>query len=324
MPTEIFAMKNKILEQIEKYDSILLFRHVYPDMDALGSQFGFASWLKDKYPSKTICCAGMDSDLQRKMGVSSLPIDDSIVSESLGILLDASTSARVDDQRFKDCAYTIRIDHHVHTETFCDLEWIDDKASATCEMLALWLKDHQMTLPFDCANLLYSGLIADNIRFTTKSVTADTFLAAQYLMQFGVDVISCDQINFSSSWSDYQYETKVRSKAIRKDDFLYAILEQDDYVPLVQTFARAKEKVYALSGIEDITIWALFTRMDDGIHYSASLRSRTIDIRDVAQKYHGGGHACACGIKNLTLEQVEEIVLLLKERSRSLSISVSV
>ena len=35
---------------------------------------------------------------------------------------------------------SIRIDHHVQVETICDEEWIDDKASATCELLALYLQ----------------------------------------------------------------------------------------------------------------------------------------------------------------------------------------
>lgn len=323
MPIKIFAMNPKIIESIQKYDSIIIFRHILPDMDALGSQYGLAAWLRHAYPNKSVYCAGAGSPLQKKMGLSLDSICEDIYPQSLGIVLDASTASRVDDQNYTKCAYTIRIDHHVQTESFCSFEWIDPKASATCEMLALWFKAYRTELPLDSANLLYSGLVADNVRFTTKSVSANTFLAAAYLIDFGVDVIACDQINYSSSWNDYQYETIVRDKASRKDNFLYAVMEQEDYVPILHSFASAKEKVYVLSGVDDIQIWALFTRMDDGVHYSASLRSRTIDIREIAQKYHGGGHACACGIKNLTLDQVDEIVDLLANLSQSiLSISI--
>ena len=90
---------------------------------------------------------------------------------------------------------------------------------------------------------------------------------------------------------------------------------QKEYEEAGLTFSQAKEKVYVLSGIDEIEIWALFTQMEDGIHYSASLRSRTIPIRDVAVEYHGGGHECASGIKNLTLDQVHEIIDILSKRS---------
>lgn len=323
MPIRIFAMNPKILDSIQKYDSIIIFRHILPDMDALGSQYGLASWIRSAYPQKKVYCAGEGSPLQKKLGLSLETLSEDIYLKSLGIVLDASTANRVDDQNYTRCASTIRIDHHVQTESFCSVEWIDPKASATCEMLALWLKENQEMLPADAANLLYAGLVADNVRFTTKSVSANSFYAAAYLMNFGVDVIACDQMNYSSTWNDYQYETLVRTKASRKNHFLYAVMEQDDYLPVLSSFASAKEKVYVLSGVEDIRIWALFTRMEDGVHYSASLRSKTIDIRAVAQKYHGGGHACACGIKNLTRDQIEEIVELLANLSESvLSISV--
>ena len=40
------------------------------------------------------------------------------------------------------------------------------------------------------------------------------------------------------------------------------------------------------------------------------LRSRFVHINEVAQKYRGGGHACACGA---TLYSKEEICSLLKD-----------
>lgn len=318
----IYAMKNKIRGMIEQYESIILFRHVFPDMDALGSQFGLAYWIQDQYPDKKVFCAGTSSRLAQDLGLSLDVIPDDQYADSLGIVLDASTAARVDDQRYKDCCVTIRIDHHVQTEHFCDWEWIDEKASATCEMLSLLLQEQPCTQR--AAQLLYNGLIADNVRFTTTSVRPKTFEAAGYLVEHGADVVLTDQINFSSSLEDFQYETCIRQKAAVSAKSITAIMEIEDYAPLVKTFALAKEKVYALSGISSMEIWALFTRMEDGVHYSASLRSRTIPIRDIAQAYHGGGHACASGIKNLTTEQVHQIIQKLAERSLQETKSVQV
>lgn len=311
MPT--FAMKNKIFSLIEQYDSIILFRHVLPDMDALGSQFGLAYWLKKTYPQKQIYVTGSANALSNELQLSFDTIADDTYTRSLGILLDASTANRVDDENYKLCDFTIRIDHHVKTESFCDLEWIDEKASATCEMLGLLLMEKDCSK--EAAQMLYQGLVADNVRFTTTSVRKETFQAAGFLFEKGADVVQADRINFSSTLEDFQYETLIRNKAKVSQKCMTAIMETAEYLPLMKTFAKAKEKVYALSGVSSIEIWALFTRMEDGVYYSASLRSKTIDIRDIAQAFHGGGHACACGIKNLTIEQVHEITDQLAKRS---------
>lgn len=43
-------MPNWLIDLIEQHSTIVLFRHVFPDMDALGSQLGFSLWLKNRYP----------------------------------------------------------------------------------------------------------------------------------------------------------------------------------------------------------------------------------------------------------------------------------
>ena len=50
----------KVLKRIQKYDIIGVFRHVSPDYDALGSQFGLVTFLKDNFPDKKIYALGKD------------------------------------------------------------------------------------------------------------------------------------------------------------------------------------------------------------------------------------------------------------------------
>ena len=46
-------MLNQIKEVIEQYDIICIYRHVFPDGDAKGSQFGLKTWIERKYPNMT-------------------------------------------------------------------------------------------------------------------------------------------------------------------------------------------------------------------------------------------------------------------------------
>ena len=306
-------MVNKILQAIDAHDKIALFRHEYPDMDAIGSQLGVKTIIEAQYPKKDVRAFGGMSEAASHFVNDMDHAQDDWFDGALAIILDTSNAARVDDQRYQLASASIRIDHHVPVEHFCDIEYIDEKATATCELLALGLDALHISIPKSAAQMLYSGLIADSIRFTIGTVRPETMKAAGYLIGQGVDVIQCEEDNFATNYSDYVYETKVREKATREGNAFVAIMEPEDYAPL--TFSQAKEKVYVLSGIREITCWGLFTRMEDGIHYAVSLRSKRKDVRQIATAFHGGGHVCAAGIKNLTREQVDEIVKQLKQLS---------
>lgn len=44
------------------------------------------------------------------------------------------------------------------------------------------------------------------------------------------------------------------------------------------------------------------------IEYDGSLRSKTISINEIAQRFNGGGHKNACGVKDLTKKQLDELI----------------
>mgnify|MGYP000072627422 CR=1 FL=1 len=45
-------MPNNILESVKNFNTITIFRHVFADMDAIGSQFGLKYYLESAYPDK--------------------------------------------------------------------------------------------------------------------------------------------------------------------------------------------------------------------------------------------------------------------------------
>ncbi|MDD7281422.1 DHH family phosphoesterase [Floccifex sp.] len=308
-------MHKTILEEIQKADIITIFRHQLADSDAMGSQLGLATWIRETYPEKQVYCCGMMSPVSSKFVDHLDEVSDETIASSLAILLDTSNLARVSDSRFSLAKHSIRIDHHVKIEEICDIEWIDEKASATCEMVPLLFKENDIKISARAAQYFYCGLIADNIRFSIASVRKETFEVAAYLIECGVDVLKANELNFSISLSDYQYETKVRNQSQVMNKCMYAIMEREDYQSCGQTYENAKDKVYCLSGIQEIEIWALFTKMKDSELYACSLRSKTKNVRDIASSFGGGGHVCACGIKNITIEQVHEIIDCISKRS---------
>lgn len=294
-------MLRKLREIIAAAPVITIFRHVHPDMDAIGSQLGLQKAIQTLYPDKQVYVLGNESRENVPMDV----VDDEVVKHSLAILLDTSNADRIDDARYLSAQTKMRLDHHVKVEDLADYDYVDDKASATGEILAQLLAPYEIGR--EAAQHLYEALTSDNIRFTTGNTRPESLQAGAWLLSQGADVIRCELDNHACDFNAWQYENKVKTRACRKGNVLFAVMEENDYLSCGLTQAQAKDKVYCLGGIRDITIWALFTRNQDGT-YNGSLRSRDKDVRQVAVEFGGGGHICAAGIKGLSGADVQAIV----------------
>ena len=76
----------------------------------------------------------------------------------------------------------------------------------------------------------------------------------------------------------------------------------------------ASASVSYMDSIKNSLVWVAFIEGDDG-KIRVRLRSRFLPISDIAERYRGGGHACAAGA---TLHSKSEIKLLLKEADEKL------
>lgn len=295
--------EKKFFEAIEHADSIVIFRHVSPDPDAFGSQLGLREWIKEEYPEKTVLALGQGPLMDQA--------DDDTIANSLAIVTDTANSPRVDDLRYAKAKQIARIDHHVKVEDFGDLDFVDDKAAAACEIEALMLKDAHKTIGSAAAQHMMRGLMADTQRFTIPTVRPQTFEAAAWLMEQGADPNLAAKSLYSIEWQLFQYGARVRAKAQRRGNLLFAVMSQNDYLGLGLSYEEAKNEVNVLGNIDDIQVWALFTEDNDHT-YAASLRSASVSVRELAVEYGGGGHVCACGIKKIPPEKLPMLIAALQ------------
>lgn len=303
-------MFEEIYKKIEESPVIVIYRHTEPDMDALGSQAGLKEALKGLFPDKEIYAAG----LQTRKGFEMDIIDDDTAKNALGILLDTSNRERVDDERFFDSKETIRLDHHIKVDTLADLDYVDEKAGATGEVVASLFQSLGKDISKEAAQHLYQALTADTARFTTSSTTPESLEVGAWLLRQGASVVKTDQANNGMSMADFKYGALVRRKATVMDHLLFAVMSKTDWMTCGLDVSIASKKSFLLGGVSGIDIWALFTEDSDGTFF-ASLRSRTKKVRDLAAEYGGGGHECAAGIKGLSASQVVELTAKLAKCS---------
>ena len=126
-----------ILEKIKEYNRIIIFRHLRPDGDAVGSTKGFQALLKLNFPEKEIYLQNSDyCDYMKFLGAEDEPIADELYADALGIVIDTATVDRISNKKYELCRELIKIDHHIDIKPYGDISWVEEERSSACEMIA--------------------------------------------------------------------------------------------------------------------------------------------------------------------------------------------
>lgn len=304
-------MYNKIKEAIEKYDRIIIHRHSNPDGDALGSQIGLKNIIKENYPNKEVYTVG---DSSKRYGFMEDSATDTIPDEyyqgALAFVLDTSAVALISDDRYKSADMIIKMDHHIFTEKYADIELIDTSFESCCGLIGMFAMQTGLRLNPLAAKSLYTGMITDSGRFRYDSTSSQTFTVASFLMQ---QKFSTNEI-FANLYADELPFIQLRAKfvlKITKTDapvaYIYTTLEEANSYN-ADTFTISRGMVNTMGDIKGIDIWVNFTETENGV--LCELRSNKYNINPIAVKYGGGGHQKASGA---TIKNREEAMAMLND-----------
>ena len=184
-------MFEAILDKIQQYDTIILHRHYRPDGDAMGSQIGMKHLLQENFPEKKIYMVGDDAGYLSFMEDCVMDqIPDETYSDALAVILDCGSAHLISDDRWKQAAETVRMDHHLFTGKFADAEAIDSGYESCCGLIAQFAMDTGLKLNPLAAKSLYTGMVTDSGRFRYDSTTAQTFRLAAFLI-CGLRSLTC-------------------------------------------------------------------------------------------------------------------------------------
>lgn len=298
--------KQELIKLIEEYETIVVYRHVNPDPDALGSQIGLANLLKTLYPKKTVLKVGTMVDNLAWLG----EMDSDVSSEgegALAIILDTSNLERIDGD-YHRANKIVKIDHHPLQDVFGDLSMIDTSYSSTSEMLVDLFKEELKRADVETLNKLYAGIIGDTGRFMYNNTTQRTLELAGYLVGLGAEAydVNVKQSNIS----------RTQANLIR---YAYAHMQylNEQTVTLVITYPYLDSNkidasdtyitTTALQQLEDGKLALIAVENEDG-SYRVHLRSKSIVINELAKKYHGGGHPLASGATARNLEELKQLM----------------
>lgn len=291
-------MFEQVLNEIKKYDTIIIHRHTFPDGDAIGSQAGLKDVLKANFPSKKVYAVGDDPGRYSFIEDSAPDdIDGKVYEGALAIILDSAAKSLISDSRYINAEKTIRIDHHIWCEKIADIEIIDTTYESCAGLIAEFIRESGLKLTQKAAKAIYTGMVTDSGRFRHDPTTPRTFRLAAFLADAG---FSLDGVYRQLYSSDFEY-VKLRARFVLKIRFTeknvaYIITTKEELTDYgADAAAISRGMVNVMADIKGVNIWVNFTESDGC--FLCELRSDRYNINKVAVKYGGGGHEKASGAK---------------------------
>lgn len=295
------GVPREVLEAIEASRRVLLFAHVYPDGDVLGSQLGLGLALRTAGRAVAFACAhavpepfgflpGAGDVQQWKAGQDGYDLVVTLDCPDPGRLGGLLEGARGPGAR------VLNVDHHGDNRRYGDVNWVDTTAAATGEMVFDLVEAARLPLTPEVAVNLYTAIVTDTGSFRYSNTTAKTFRTAARLLEHGVD---------PARVATAVYETRELG-GLR---LLGALLQQVEADPggelawLVIDRAQmaspdlpeGEEFVNYPRSLRTAKVAVLFRELPDAV--KVSLRAKgDVNVARIAARLGGGGHPNAAGV----------------------------
>ena len=302
-------MFKKIYKKIEEFDTIVIARHVGVDPDALASQLALRDSIKLTFPNKKVMAIGTGS--AKFFHIGRLDRLEK-VNNALLIVVDTPDKRRVDSVDFSQFAYTIKIDHHPFVEEFCNIEYIEDTASSACEIIMNLILNTDLQCDSSIASTLYLGLTSDSNRFLFDSCTSKTFgLVSIFLDRYNFELSEVYRKLYMRPMNEVRLEGYIAlNMNVTKNGLGYIQITDEVIKQFEVDSASAGNMVNNFNFINEMLVWATLTEDIKNDQIRVSIRSRGPEINQIAEKFNGGGHKFASGVK---LKNFDEAMLLMKE-----------
>jgi len=210
-------------EKIEKASHIVIFTHMAPDGDAMGSSLALYHFVRDRFavrPSQSDCKTANAVRPQAEPAVGQVTVivpnafpaflgwmpgadqirvyekereacDKLIAEADLFICTDFNDPKRIGPMGEKMLANPcpkILIDHHLNPVDFADEVHSEPEASSSCEIVYKELKNEGVKeLTTDIATCIYTGLMTDTGNFSYNSARCELYEIVADLVRAGVE-----------------------------------------------------------------------------------------------------------------------------------------
>jgi bifunctional oligoribonuclease and PAP phosphatase NrnA len=289
---------------VETRRRCLLFGHIDPDGDCIGSMLALAAFLRGR--GKEVACftPGEMAEIYLDLPLAKLFIREQDIRSfkaDIVFALDSPTTARTADLVVHGNGVpVVNIDHHPTNERYGDINVVDETASAAAILVYRFLAaTAPESITPEMADYLYLGVLMDTGGFRFRNTNAEALATAARFVELGArahelahDFIYVKKLStlklLARALDDLEvYEGgRIAAMRISRGMLAAAGAAMSDTEGFVD---------YAAS-IDDVELAALFRELGDD-EVRVSLRSRNDhNVASLAETFGGGGHRNAAGL----------------------------
>lgn len=300
-PDELDAFKNLVASWRDQ--QVAVAGHVRPDGDCIGSQVALCRYLLDQ-------------------GVKAVAVNADPVPRNLHSFVKDTPLVKPDAYDWKDvtavsvdCAdarrmgapladalggFAVNIDHHISNPGYATLNIVVPSASATAEILAELFIEVDYEPDRVTANALYVGIATDTGQFRFNSTSPRTFDICRWLCSHGAN---------PAAVANDLYEQEKFGRLRLLQYFLSTLrlelngrvcvgLIKDGWFEETGTTSEDSEGfVDYARAIEGVDIGVYVEEQKGVIKGSFRAKDPLLRVDELANRFNGGGHACAAGFR---------------------------
>ena len=304
-------MISKAFDAIKNHDVIIIHRHSNPDGDAMGSQLGLKHVLQTNFPDKKIYAVGDSAGRFSFMEDSVMDeISDEFYEGALAIVLDTSAKSLISDDRYTLAEQTLRIDHHIFVEDIADIDIDDTSFESCCGLVTYLVREWGLEVDSKAAKALYTGIVTDSGRFYYDSTSPRTFDLASFLLSKGFNPAEIYSNLYVDTYDNVRKRAEfVLSIKFSKNNVAYSYSDKERVAKLgMEAQSVSRGFVNTMGDLKGVDAWVNFTECEQGV--LCEIRSKNLNINQIAVAHGGGGHLKASGA---TLKDRQEAMQVLDE-----------
>lgn len=301
-------MLKQIYEEIKKYNTIVIARHIGVDPDALGSQFALKEAINLNFPDKLVYAVGSKSSRYNyfpKLDRYEMTDNENV----LLIVVDTPDKKRVDISRLDTFPNVCKIDHHPFIDKFGELEYIDTKASSASELVLRFFKENEIEINNKIAEFLYYGIASDTNRFLFNTDYKTFQIVSDLVKEYDIDVEELYSHLYARPFTEVRFQGYISENLnLTENGFAYVIISNDTLIKYGVDASSAGNMVNNFNNIDEVIAWATISEDVKNNQFKFNIRSRGPIVNTIAERYNGGGHALASGARVKTMEEVQLLI----------------
>lgn len=312
----------RIKKTLESYNRYVILPHIMPDGDTVGSAAALAHFLQRAGKSAVVLLEdAVPSNLrliERTQFVEMKDFSEPEVPYAV-FAVDCSDQGRLGSRMalLSKRSVLAVIDHHRTNTLFGDINYVDEHASSTGEIIYELAGEFGFPVDSVAATGLYIAISTDTGGFRYDNTTPKTMRIASDLMETGIDTKAINTDLYQN-----QPLNKVMLLMHAIENLRLISRDRVALVPLTTEMMTTHQAIYEdtdgiseyVRSIQGIEVVALFKELGNG-HIKVSMRSKhDFDVSALATLYDGGGHkraaGCTLGMSmDQALTEFEKVIL---------------